>query len=330
MSAQPRGSADKKEHANDYPLTSRQTSSAILVLCNGQRKCKVEGCYKAAYQRGRCPSHGGQNQGRSQRCTNYSYSQSSCQTHGGKSHTNHRDTNCSTVESSSGGSKTDTPAPLAHQTVHDDSSHDKSSKANSNNHTSKSTNLQSNKKFSTAPTSDAWHSSDLSNRFRSASSKRTEKAVQSVKQENTSPQENPLVTKRRRTIVKATTNKCKVRTCKQNTVTNGFCHVHSKREICQHEDCSNLTPKNAVSGMCTRHGGHKKCEINGCVANAQYYGLCRKHGGSPICRERGCSRPAHSRGFCSAHFRVVQDQASDPLQPRSPSYTRLKTEEDGG
>eukprot|EP00644_Phytophthora_capsici_P019682 jgi/Phyca11/133602/e_gw1.583.2.1 len=54
-------------------------------------------------------------------------------------------------------------------------------------------------------------------------------------------------------------------------------------------------------GLCCRHGGCKKCSLEGCNTSAKHRGLCWKHGGSVVCKEDGCDKKAKARGLCWAH-----------------------------
>ncbi|ETV87212.1 hypothetical protein H257_02181 [Aphanomyces astaci] len=57
-------------------------------------------------------------------------------------------------------------------------------------------------------------------------------------------------------------------------------------------------------GLCTRHGGGRKCRIVGCPTSSQTNGLCRIHGGGSRCKLDGCDRFARVKGACSVHAKL--------------------------
>ncbi|KAG1705921.1 hypothetical protein DVH05_002485 [Phytophthora capsici] len=71
-----------------------------------------------------------------------------------------------------------------------------------------------------------------------------------------------------------------------------------KARICKEPDCDKYVVDH---GLCIRHGGGKRCSIEGCNCRAQNRGLCWKHGGYTICKVEGCSKRAKSRGICWSH-----------------------------
>ncbi|KAG2820912.1 hypothetical protein PC119_g13504 [Phytophthora cactorum] len=177
--------ASNEKNAKDCKITLEQTADGIPVLCNGQRKCKQEGCYKAAYQRGfYCPAHGGH---ATEEGKNSSSSQDFCQS-----------------GMTGGGIKTENAKQPSQAAGHDNSlscvTAETSffSTSSSRSTTKTRPNLQTAKKVLKPTASDAWHLSDLPNLFRNASCKRTEKSVVGVKQGFTSPaalEEKPKITK---------------------------------------------------------------------------------------------------------------------------------------
>ncbi|KAG3067871.1 hypothetical protein PC122_g17206 [Phytophthora cactorum] len=71
-----------------------------------------------------------------------------------------------------------------------------------------------------------------------------------------------------------------------------------KARICKEPDCDKYVVDH---GLCIRHGGGKRCNVEGCNCRAQNRGLCWKHGGYTICKYDGCSKIAVSLGRCWAH-----------------------------
>ncbi|POM70189.1 Hypothetical protein PHPALM_13408, partial [Phytophthora palmivora] len=71
-----------------------------------------------------------------------------------------------------------------------------------------------------------------------------------------------------------------------------------KARICKEPDCDKYVVDH---GLCIRHGGGKRCNVDGCNCRAQNRGLCWKHGGYTICKVEGCAKRAKSRGICWSH-----------------------------
>lgn len=149
------------------------------MLCNGQKKCKVGGCYRAAYKRGLCPGHGGRDQCQKEDCTNYSYTQGLCQAHGGgRLGTNIGDDKCTSTKAELVATKR-TKSELNKSVAVSDSAAPKT-KEPSIQTTKKRPKLQTTKKPSEPSNNDAWNSSDLPNLFRNAGHKRVREAEESV------------------------------------------------------------------------------------------------------------------------------------------------------
>ncbi|KAG2789209.1 hypothetical protein PC129_g10923 [Phytophthora cactorum] len=332
--------ASNEKNAKDCKITLEQTADGIPVLCNGQRKCKQEGCYKAAYQRGfYCPAHGGH---ATEEGKNSSSSQDFCQS-----------------GMTGGGIKTENAKQPSQAAGHDNSlscvTAETSffSTSSSRSTTKTRPNLQTAKKVLKPTASDAWHLSDLPNLFRNASCKRTEKSVVGVKQGFTSPaalEEKPKITKPPRSTGlrggKANAALCTVRGCKQKVTSERFCQTHYKCKRCRIDGCRNLATS-GVRDLCSSHGGRSKCQVDGCVKNAHYRGYCNSHGGRKICQVEGCTKTVGRWGLCSAHggkrlchregcnkcsqlrglcARHLQDQAGEQLQSRGRDRARVKKE----
>ncbi|KAG7384184.1 hypothetical protein PHYPSEUDO_002872 [Phytophthora pseudosyringae] len=298
--------------------TKHSPADGIPMLCNGQRKCKKEGCYKAAYQRGLCPAHGGRNKCRAEGCKNYAYAQGLCQAHGaGKPHA----VGNSTAERAAGEIKTGAvkqPPKLVQVADHNDSSDGRSS-ASSAKTTSRNTALKTEESTSSSTTesqltpaaADAWHSSDLPKLFRSASCKRTAASAKSEKGDYAALEEKPSISQPpiRVTSSQANATVCKVRGCKQSVASEGFCQTHVKRKRCREEGCTNLAVKGS-GGLCSCHARRKACAEDGCTKKARLRGRCSEHGGKYFCREEGCGKTAYLRGLCGMHLRESQDPAA--------------------
>ncbi|KAJ8576023.1 hypothetical protein ON010_g3192 [Phytophthora cinnamomi] len=298
-------------------------TNGIPMLCNGQMKCKVEGCYMAAYQRGLCPPHGGRDKCRVQDCKNYAYAQELCQTH-----------------QNSISKNTELEAAKRDPKVSEGDSNSKSEPSISNVDAVKTNasavqvtmkkrpNLQTTKKRSKSCKGDAWNSSDLPNLFRNAGRKRareTEDCVVSVKREKV--EIDTLGVVEVKTSAKANTNKspavrvarsrptktevvvCKVRGCKLPVLSDEFCQKHEKRQRCKEDGCANVAGKKSARGFCWHHAG-KQCLEDGCTTKARVRGRCCKHGGKYYCREKGCKKTAYLRGLCGAHVRATESKTS--------------------
>lgn len=83
--------------------------------------------------------------------------------------------------------------------------------------------------------------------------------------------------------------------------TKGLCTKHGGHKRCSHDsDC----PKQAVKkGVCCAHGGSRKCtHASGCQKHALWRGLCTAHGGARLCtHESGCKKLVTLKGVCTAH-----------------------------
>lgn len=85
-------------------------------------------------------------------------------------------------------------------------------------------------------------------------------------------------------------------------ITSGLCSSHGGGRRCEVESCS----RGAQSGTtrCVRHMGGRRCEADGCqhaaVSASKPY--CSRHGGGRFCDSPGCRHIARARSsFCIQH-----------------------------
>ncbi|KAE9031575.1 hypothetical protein PF011_g29 [Phytophthora fragariae] len=258
------------------------------MLPNGKKKCVVEGCYRAAYQRRLCPAHGGRDKCRVQDCKNYSYTQGVCQAHSdGKPRTSSRDQKPTSTKAGVVATERDLKASGVDTNT---KSHLKKPVASSNRgvrlaETKQSLGEVTMKKRPKLRTkkslnSDAWKSSDLPNLFRNVDHKRargTEERVVSTKREKLEISTLGVVeTKSRAQVatnkatavkvarsrpVKTEEGECKFRGCKIPVPSDGFCQKHETRERCKEKGCGHLATS---KGLCSRHARRRRCEVDGC------------------------------------------------------------------
>ncbi|KAE9329927.1 hypothetical protein PF001_g660 [Phytophthora fragariae] len=254
------------------------------MLPNGKKKCVVEGCYRAAYQRRLCPAHGGRDKCRVQDCKNYSYTQGVCQAHSdGKPRTSSRDQKPTSTKAGVVATERDLKASGVDTNT---KSHLKKPVASSNRgvrlaETKQSLGEVTMKKRPKLRTkkslnSDAWKSSDLPNLFRNVDHKRargTEERVVSTKREKLEISTLGVVeTKSRAQVatnkatavkvarsrpVKTEEGECKFRGCKIPVPSDGFCQKHETRERCKEKGCGHLATS---KGLCSRHARRRRCE----------------------------------------------------------------------
>ena len=87
---------------------------------------------------------------------------------------------------------------------------------------------------------------------------------------------------------------------------------------CTHFGCTKVPA--GPSGLCTSHGGSKKCAHPGCNNLPRGRGLCKSHGGGPRCTVEGCDKPSVGDGKCAAHCpRVVGRGVASPVRLQSES-----------
>ncbi|KAE9256452.1 hypothetical protein PF004_g98 [Phytophthora fragariae] len=257
------------------------------MLPNGKKKCVVEGCYRAAYQRRLCPAHGGRDKCRVQDCKNYSYTQGVCQAHSdGKPRTSSRDQKPTSTKAGVVATERDLKASGVDTNT---KSHLKKPVASSNRgvrlaETKQSLGEVTMKKRPKLRTkkslnSDAWKSSDLPNLFRNVDHKRargTEERVVSTKREKLEISTLGVVeTKSRAQVatnkatavkvarsrpVKTEEGECKFRGCKIPVPSDGFCQKHETRERCKEKGCGHLATS---KGLCSRHARRRRCEVDG-------------------------------------------------------------------
>jgi hypothetical protein len=97
--------------------------------------------------------------------------------------------------------------------------------------------------------------------------------------------------------------KCAVKSCENDTMADKrFCRRHISR-ACHYPGCTKtrLGPQ-----YCIRHGGGKRCEVEGCTKGASGTvgggaRFCIAHGGGRRCRVDGCRSTAKRDGLCSSH-----------------------------
>ncbi|KAE9141324.1 hypothetical protein PF005_g719 [Phytophthora fragariae] len=311
------------------------------MLPNGKKKCVVEGCYRAAYQRRLCPAHGGRDKCRVQDCKNYSYTQGVCQAHSdGKPRTSSRDQKPTSTKAGVVATERDLKASGVDTNT---KSHLKKPVASSNRgvrlaETKQSLGEVTMKKRPKLRTkkslnSDAWKSSDLPNLFRNVDHKRargTEERVVSTKREKLEISTLGVVeTKSRAQVatnkatavkvarsrpVKTEEGECKFRGCKIPVPSDGFCQKHETRERCKEKGCGHLATS---KGLCSRHARRRRCEVDGCSKKSRVRGRCSQHGGKYFCRQEGCKKTAYLRGLCGAHSREAQSQTAAAWRPQS-------------
>ncbi|GMF41312.1 unnamed protein product [Phytophthora fragariaefolia] len=313
-------------------LGINDTSDGISMLCNGKKKCKVEGCYRASYQRGLCPEHGGRDKCHVQNCKNYCHTQGSCKTHFGMNSRGPKSSTNSELVSIKRGAEASSKAQgLASSAASSRTGITEAQESPVTEAKKKRLRLQTSQKPSTS-----WNSSDLPNLFRSAGTKRvreTEERVVDVKREKVEcsipdvveDRKDPELATDKSPATKPEEAVCKVRGCRQPAHSDGSCRKHEKRKRCKEDGCENLAARGA-GGRCSRHG-NKACQKKGCTLRARVRGRCSKHGGKYLCREPGCGRTVHLRGLCAAHLREAQTGAP----PRGVhSRARVKKDAENG
>ncbi|KAE8999327.1 hypothetical protein PR003_g20277 [Phytophthora rubi] len=96
-----------------------------------------------------------------------------------------------------------------------------------------------------------------------------------------------------------------------------------RRRMCKVAGCTKYIVQ---MGRCCRHGGGKKCLVDGCFTgakhrglcwntNAKARGLCWSHGGGTRCQHSGCTKVTISKGFCWAHGGGKRCLVSDCIKP---------------
>jgi len=88
-----------------------------------------------------------------------------------------------------------------------------------------------------------------------------------------------------------------------------FCATHKlegminvTKKICVISGCKNQAQ--GSTDKCKKHGGSKRCIVNGCESSAADYitSKCKKHGGGKICSEPGCKSGVQGiTGKCKKH-----------------------------
>ncbi|KDO23548.1 hypothetical protein SPRG_10740 [Saprolegnia parasitica CBS 223.65] len=78
------------------------------------------------------------------------------------------------------------------------------------------------------------------------------------------------------------------------------CHFHRHRLKCSVAECRNQV---YARGLCVRHGGKPRCQVDACDTNARQ--RCIRHGGGSHCRADNCLKYARTNGLCTRHSRAV-------------------------
>ena len=97
--------------------------------------------------------------------------------------------------------------------------------------------------------------------------------------------------------------KCAVKSCSlEALIDKRFCRRHMSR-ACQYPNC---TKTRLGAHFCIRHGGGKRCQVEGCNKGASGTvgggaRFCIAHGGGRRCKIEGCNSTAKKGGVCSSH-----------------------------
>uniref|UniRef100_H3HDZ8 WRKY19-like zinc finger domain-containing protein n=1 Tax=Phytophthora ramorum TaxID=164328 RepID=H3HDZ8_PHYRM len=83
-----------------------------------------------------------------------------------------------------------------------------------------------------------------------------------------------------------------------SALAGGLCSAHGGGKRCGAANCAKTALK---GGLCIAHGGGRRCEVVGCTKSAVGGHLCVSHGGGRRCREVGCNKGAVRRGVCIRH-----------------------------
>lgn len=78
----------------------------------------------------------------------------------------------------------------------------------------------------------------------------------------------------------------------------GGCIRHGGGRRCAVDGCPNASQ---AMGKCKRHGGGSRCRVQDCNRSSQSSGLCRTHGGGKLCVHPGCKKGIQRHGKCSTH-----------------------------
>ncbi|MDD9952602.1 MAG: hypothetical protein OXT67_13660 [Zetaproteobacteria bacterium] len=91
---------------------------------------------------------------------------------------------------------------------------------------------------------------------------------------------------------------CEYLACEKTALQGGLCSGHGGGRRCGKQECSKFALQ---GGFCVAHGGGKRCRFENCERRALSGGLCHPHGGGKRCRRENCERRALSGGLCYAH-----------------------------
>ncbi|ETV67349.1 hypothetical protein H257_16433 [Aphanomyces astaci] len=115
--------------------------------------------------------------------------------------------------------------------------------------------------------------------------------------------------------------KCFFNGCPHEAVIGSWkCMFHMHRFICSMPHCRNQV---YARNRCVRHGGKKRCEVDGCVLNRRLGRFCVKHGpptSVKLCNELDCSKHAHLHGNAGMPIACIRHTPSKLIKPRFEDY----------
>ena len=97
---------------------------------------------------------------------------------------------------------------------------------------------------------------------------------------------------------------CEELSCSKYAQSQGKCKRHGGGKRCSVDGCSKSSQGN---NLCRSHGGGERCSREGCDKGAQYKQLCGKHGGGRRCRVEECDKHARGGGLCQFHGNMYKD-----------------------
>lgn len=94
---------------------------------------------------------------------------------------------------------------------------------------------------------------------------------------------------------------CNESHCQKRDAGGGFCVKHGGGRRCEVQGCSRVIQ--GKGRKCKSHGGGTKCSVESCVKKSVGRGFCYEHGGGKRCRVEGCNEPAiRSKLYCTQHL----------------------------
>ena len=78
------------------------------------------------------------------------------------------------------------------------------------------------------------------------------------------------------------------------------CIPRRETKTCAHKLCEKIAP---IGSYCSKHGGRRICQVDGCSRVDRGRGLCGSHGGGRRCKVEGCDKASRKHGMCSTHLR---------------------------